>query len=56
MAPTKRERHQDQTALSFDTTQEIDPAFADLLRRGPEPTLTESDFEALASELSSKQR
>jgi hypothetical protein len=56
MAPTKREHRRDETALSFDTTQEIDPAFADLLRRGPEPTLTESEFEALAPELSRRQR
>jgi len=51
MAPTKRDRPRDEAALSFEVTQEIDPAFAELLRKRPEPTLTEADFDALAPEL-----
>lgn len=52
MAPTKRDRPRDEPpALSFEVTQEIDPAFAELLRTRPEPTLTEDDFDALAPEL-----
>lgn len=56
MAPTKRAPPRDDPGLPFDTTQEIDPAFADLLRRGPEPTLTETDFAVLAPELLPKRR
>jgi len=56
MAPIKRERRREEQILPFDMTQEIDPAFAELLRREAEPTLTEADFEALASELSRERR
>lgn len=52
MAPTRRDRPRDEPpAISFDVTQEIDPAFAELLRSRPDPTLTEADFDTLAPEL-----
>jgi hypothetical protein len=31
--------------LPFDVTQEIDPALVDEIRRGNEPTLTQTDFD-----------
>lgn len=46
--PTYRNRRREEPALPFDTTQAIDPAFADLLERAPEPTLTDADFADLA--------
>ena len=55
MAPTKprNERHTD-PALPFDVTQEIDPALAEWLRRGSEPTLNQADFDDIALELPPK--
>ena len=46
MAPKKprREQHKE-SPLPFDVTQEIDPALVDEMRRGNEPTLTETDFD-----------
>lgn len=44
MAPPKRQLSE--PGIPFDVTQEIDPAFVELLRAGPEPTLTQADFDA----------
>lgn len=52
MEPTKRDRSRHEPEpLSFEVTQEIDPAFAEFLRSRPEPTLTEADFDAWLPEL-----
>jgi hypothetical protein len=53
MNTPKRNRRsdRDESTLAFDVTQEIDPALADLLRRGSEPTLTQVDFDDLTIEL-----
>ena len=46
MAPKKPRRDQrNESSLPFDVTQEIDPALVDDLRRGNEPTLTQTDFD-----------
>jgi hypothetical protein len=46
MLPKKRRDEQrNEPTLPFDVTQEIDPALVDDLRRGNEPTLTQTDFD-----------
>lgn len=46
MAPKKARREQgNESPLPFDVTQEIDPALVDEMRRGNEPTLTQTDFD-----------
>lgn len=51
MGPTQRAPRLEQPTLPFDVTQEIDPVFSELLERGAEPTLTESDFDTIAPDL-----
>ena len=46
MNPKRREQR-DEPSLPFDVTQEIDPALVDDLRRGNEPTLTQTDFDEI---------
>jgi hypothetical protein len=50
MTPPPRARRREEPTLPFDTTQEIDPAFAEILGRPAEPTLTDADFAELAPE------
>jgi hypothetical protein len=46
MVPKKPRRDaRNESMLPFDVTQEIDPALADELRPGREPTLTQADFD-----------
>jgi hypothetical protein len=45
MAPNKPRRERNEPPLPFDVTQEIDPALVDDVRRGNEPTLTQTDFD-----------
>ena len=44
------------TSLPFDVTQEIDPALVEDLRRGGEPTLTQTDFEEITLVLPEKRK
>ena len=44
---SKKPEQRSEPALPFDVTQEIDPALVDELRRGNEPTLTQTDFEEI---------
>ena len=46
MDPKKRAQR-NEPALPFDVTQEIDSALVDDLRRGNEPTLTQTDFDEI---------
>jgi hypothetical protein len=50
MTPPPRARRREEPTLPFDVTQDIDPVFAEILERPPEPTLTETDFADLAPE------
>ena len=46
MAHNKPRREQrNEAPLPFDVTQEIDPALVEDVRRGNEPTLTQTDFD-----------
>lgn len=55
MVPKKPRRDsRDEWALPFDVTQDIDPALADELRHGHEPTLTQADFDDITIVLPEK--
>ena len=45
MARKKHRRERNDSPLPFDVTQEIDPALVEEMRRGNEPTLTQTDFD-----------
>lgn len=47
---TANDEHRNE-ALPFDVTQEIDPALAEWLHPGGEPTLSQADFADIALEL-----
>lgn len=42
--------------LTFDVTQQIDPALAELMRTRHEPTLVDSDFDDVEIEIAPPQR
>jgi hypothetical protein len=54
MVPKKPRR--DESTLPFDVTQEIDPALAEDLRHGREPTLTQGDFDEITLVLPEKRK
>jgi hypothetical protein len=45
MAPKNPRRERNDSPLPFDVTQEIDPELVEEVRRGNEPTLTQTDFD-----------
>ena len=51
MKNRRRGKREDPPPLPFDVTQDIDPALAESLRRGNEPTLTQVDFDEIDVEL-----
>ena len=54
MVPKKPRR--DESTLPFDVTQDIDPALAEEIRRGREPTLTQADFDDVTVVLPEKRK
>lgn len=56
MPPTHRTQRPEESNIPFDVTQEIDPAFAELLRQSPDPTLTDDDFARLAPDFGHRER